>query len=629
MTQSPITPNLASRPRRNRLVVLATILVLALAQASMGALYLKDKITASDGASFDSFGRSVAMSGTTLVVGAPGDDPRGSVYIYVHGTAWTQQQKLTPGSGGEGFGWAVDIDGDTLVVGAPFDDDKASNAGAAYVFIRSGGTWSQQAKITASDGAADDNFGLSVAIDGNTVIVGAPYHDTAQINAGAAYIFARSGSSWSQVAKLTAPGLYPANHLLGTSVNVQGTDAVVGALGANGCRGRIYVFEDLSPWTLQAQLNGAGAAIGEAMGVSVALDGNTVVAGADGSCAGGLAGSAYVFVRSGSPPSWSQQAHLVPAGVAVSDRVGASVGLDGDDAVLGSHGDDDLGSDSGSAYVFVRSGAPPAWAETDKFLAWDGASGDRFGTAAAVDLPIYAVGAPNDDDHGSSSGSVYTFRLCWPDPSTPSSDVDADGLSDGTEDADGDGVVDAGETDPCDKDTDKDGVADGTEVASGCMDPLDEDTDDDDAPDGQEDKNQNGVVDAGETDPCDPDTDNDGLTDGGEIGVDGTDPLNPDTDGDGLIDGWDEVFTYNTDPLLPDTDGDGLCDGGGPLATAPGCANNGEVHDHGTDPLDRDTDGDFYGDGTEVSCGTDPNNILSFPPNAACPNTLPDELPSL
>jgi hypothetical protein len=152
------------------------------------------KLVAGDGVANDRFGFSVAISGDTLVAGARhGDSFRGAAYVFTRtGTAWSEQAKLTAGDAVENgeFGISVDISGDTIVVGA---DSGDSSPGAAYVFVRSGATWSERAKLTASDGAADELFGSSVAIDGDTAVVGAPHHAPG----GAAYVFTRGADVWT------------------------------------------------------------------------------------------------------------------------------------------------------------------------------------------------------------------------------------------------------------------------------------------------------------------------------------------------------------------------------------------------------------------------------------------------
>ena len=162
----------------------------------------QDHIFASDPAANDGLGSGAAIDGETAIVGASGDDSnRGAAYVFVRsGGTWSQQQKLTASDGApeDQFGNSVAISGDTVIIGA-FGDDSVK--GAAYIFTRSGTTWSQQQKLTASDGVADNRFGWSVVVNGDTAIAGATLHDNVR---GAAYVFTRSGTVWSQQQKLSA-----------------------------------------------------------------------------------------------------------------------------------------------------------------------------------------------------------------------------------------------------------------------------------------------------------------------------------------------------------------------------------------------------------------------------------------
>ena len=333
---------------------------------------LQAKLTASDGAAFDLFGASVDVDGDTAVVGAYGDDTRGggdagSAYVFTRtGTTWTQQAKLTASDGAafDYFGFSVDVDGDTVVVGAPDDGDDTTPAGAyaglAYVFTRTGTTWTQQAKLTASDGAASDNFGYSVAVSGDTAVVGAHNDDTrGGVDAGSAYVFTRTGTTWTQQAKLTASDGAEGD-FFGVSVAVDGDTAVVGAYGddtrAGTDRGSAAVFVRAgTAWALQAKLTTSDGAAGDYFGASVAVSGDTAVVGAyfDGTRGGVDAGSAYVFTRTGT--TWALQAKLTAPDGAQSDYFGLSVAVDGDIAVVGAPGDDTRsGVDAGSAYAYSR-----------------------------------------------------------------------------------------------------------------------------------------------------------------------------------------------------------------------------------------------------------------------------------
>ncbi len=382
------------------------------------------RLTASDGAGNDFFGNAVAISGETVVVGASVDDiganaNQGSAYVFVrNGTTWSEQQKLTAsdGTASDFFGQSVAISGETVVVGANADDIGAnSNQGSAYVFVRSGTTWSQQQKLTASDGAAGDLFGVSVAISGETVVAGASGGNIgANSDQGAAYVFVRSGTIWSAQQKLTASD-GAAGDNFGVSVSVSGETAVVGALsddiGANANQGSAYVFvRNGTTWTQQQQLTASDGAANDQVGFSVAVSGETVVVGAwqDDTGANTNQGSAYVFVRSGT--TWSQQQKLTASDGAANDLFGNSVAISGETVVVGAIGDT-IGANSGqgSAYVFVRAGT--TWSEQQKLTVSDGALNDNFGSWVATSEETIVVGTSGDTigaNSGQGSASVFT-----------------------------------------------------------------------------------------------------------------------------------------------------------------------------------------------------------------------------
>jgi hypothetical protein len=381
------------------------------------AAAIETKLTASDGAAFDLFGRSVSVSGDTAVVGAYLDDDgglnSGSVYVFVRsGGVWTEQAKLTASdaAAGDQFGRPVSVSGDTVVVGVYADDDAGLNSGSAYVFVRSGGVWTEQAKLTASDAAAGDQFGYSVSVSVDTAVVGAVADDHAGFYSGSTYVFARSGGVWAEQAKLTASDAAELDHF-GFRLSVDGDTAVVGAVGdADGGldSGSAYVFTRSGvTWTEEAKLTASDAAAGDWFGWSVSLSGDTAVVGAANDADGGLdSGSAYVFVGSGS--SWTEQAKLTASDAAAYDWFGFQLSVSGDTVVVGAYGDDDAGDYSGSAYVFTRSGS--SWTEQTKLTASDAAAGDYFGMSVSVSGNTVVVGAVLDDDAGSNSGSVYVFE---------------------------------------------------------------------------------------------------------------------------------------------------------------------------------------------------------------------------
>ncbi len=364
---------------------------------------------ASDGAGGDRLGSSVAISGDTAVVGAPDDDvggnaDQGSAYVFVRsGAGWTEQGHLfaTGGAAGDNFGVSVSIYRDTVVVGADTADVGVNaDQGSAYVFTRSGTSWTQQAKLNSSDGAGGDAFGHSVSIDSDTAFVGADQHTVlGNLSQGSVYVFVRSGTVWTEQAELTSIGGSTGDHF-GTSVALSGTTAIVGANLDDALatdQGSAYVFVGSgSSWTQQAQLTAADGAASDQFGTSVAISGDTVIVGADADDVGGNGdqGSAYVFTRSGS--LWSEQSHLTASDGSAADGFGNSVGLSGDTAVVGSYVDG-VGANAaqGSAYVFTRNAG--TWAQQSHLTATGGAADDEFGTSVAISGDKIVVGAPLSD----------------------------------------------------------------------------------------------------------------------------------------------------------------------------------------------------------------------------------------
>ena len=389
------------------------------------------QLLAGDGAAGDFFGHSVALSGDTALVGAPLDDvsdqdEQGSAYVYVRtGATWTFQQQLTAddGAGGDNFGWCVAISGDTAVVGA-FYDDIGGNAdqGSAYVFVRAGTAWTFQQKLTADDGAAGDTFGISVAIAGDTALIGSDSDEVGgNTHQGSAYVFVRSGGAWGQQAKLVAGDGAPED-FFGVSVALSGDTALIGSyaddVGSTHDQGSAYVFvRSGTMWSQQARLSPADGTASEGSGYSVALSGDTALVGCVYDTVGGNGsqGSAYVFVRSGT--TWSQLQKLTADDGAADDLFARGVALSGDTALVASYGDDvGTTADQGPAYVFVRSGT--TWSQEQKLVASDGAASDHF-AAVALSGATALVGAFNDDVGGNADqGSAYVFLLDGTPPTT-------------------------------------------------------------------------------------------------------------------------------------------------------------------------------------------------------------------
>ena len=383
-------------------------------------------LKASDAATNDSFGMSVALSGDTTVVGADGESSyAGAAYVFVaSGVNWSEQQKLTASDAAafDEFGISVAISGDTAVIGAHLEGPSFSESGAAYVFVRSGGVWSEQQKLTASDTAPGDTFGISVAISGDTVVVGADQDDSLT---GSAYVFVRSGATWSEQQKLTTSDAATTDQF-GHSVAISGETAVIGAdlnddVVSNS--GSAYVFiRSGTTWSEQQKLTAGDAASGDRFGWAVAISGDTAAVGAIGNSDAGVnSGSAYIFVRSG--VTWTEQQKLTASDAAASDRFSWSVAVSGDTAVIGASEDDDLGAQSGSAYVFARSGV--TWSEETKLTASDGAASDKFGKSVAISGATAVIGASTHDDGSANSGAAYVFGQ----PALPVPAIGAWGLS--------------------------------------------------------------------------------------------------------------------------------------------------------------------------------------------------------
>ena len=383
---------------------------------------LQQKLWAADGGPNDIFGYAVALDGDTAAVGVYGDTigengGQGSVYVFTRsGSTWTQQQKLISDDGyySDWFGYSVALDGETLVVGAYGDTIGANfKQGSAYVFTRSGSTWTQQQKLIDPNGAMSDHFGWSVAVEGDTLLVGAMYDYTGG-GKGSVYVFTRNGSTWTQQQELIANDGEPGEHF-GYSVAISGDTLLVGApndkIGANTDQGSAYVFRSNgATWTQQQKLFANDGGMTDFFGSSVALDGDTLLVGAhgDGPYNGARRGSAYVFTRISS--RWAQQQKLIANDGEVFDQFGWSVALDGDTLLVGAR-DDNIGanSDQGSAYVFNRSGS--TWTQQQKLIANDGEADDSFGIAVALDGDTLLVGAPFDQIGANIyQGSVYVFN---------------------------------------------------------------------------------------------------------------------------------------------------------------------------------------------------------------------------
>ena len=341
------------------------------------------------------------------------NDYQGAAYVFVRSGAgaWTQQQKLVApdGTGGEECGFAVALDGDTAVVGCYYTTVTAGvyNQGSARVFVRSGTTWTQQQKLVAGDAATQDFFGSAVAVSGESVLVGATYADIgASPDQGAAYVFTRTGTTWTEQKKLVAPD-GAAGEYFGGAVAIDGATAVVGApahmVATHAKQGAAYVFARTgTTWTGQQELTATNGAAMDRFGSTVSVSGTTALVGA--AATNSQQGAAYAFARSGT--SWTQQQKLVASDAITGSFFGHSVALDQDTAIIGD------ASDTGTthAYAFARTGV--TWSELQKLAASDGAALDGFASAVSVSGKTGLVGA-NAANVGANAkqGAAYVFQL--------------------------------------------------------------------------------------------------------------------------------------------------------------------------------------------------------------------------
>ena len=376
-----------------------------------------NKVTAIDGFAGDLFGQGAAVSGNTLLVGAPeagvgGLGSTGAVYVFLRDSSgtWNLDAKLVASNaqGYERFGASVAIVDDQMVVGAPY----AGISGAVYVFERdASGTWIEVAQKSPSGGTLD-LFGAVIGLDRDRFVVGVTGEVAGGSPVGAAYIYERDlAGNWPLVATIRAGDGHSGNYF-GSSVAIAQDLIVVGArndfqLGQSA--GAAYLFErDVGGlWVQVAKLTASDGAAGKRFGVSAAIQEEAVFVGESQS-----PGKVYLF----SPHpivGWIESAQLTASDGASGDNFGADIALDGDTLVVGAWGDDDVGSGSGSAYIFTRDLAG-VWAETVKILAPDGAAGDSFGRTVALDGFRIAVGAQMDDDMGVDSGSCYVGSLHSP-----------------------------------------------------------------------------------------------------------------------------------------------------------------------------------------------------------------------
>lgn len=401
------------RPSKLRSSLLLFLLLLALASAAFAQT--EYKLTAADGSENAQFGLAVALSGDLAIVGAPGDSDvalaGGSAYIYrFDGTAWAQEQKLTTDvTTLEQFGYSVAISGNTAVIGMPYDGDNGAASGSVFVYRFEGGNWVEEQQLTASDAAAGDLFGWAVAIADDVIIATAGTNDGSDAAEGAAYVFRREGATWAEEQKLEPSDIASDNgDYYGWSVAASGNVIVVGALGekVEGFgSGSAYVYRyDGGAWVEEQRL--AAGEVGARFGTAVAVSGGAIAVGAPNDIDfsnPSLIGSTYVFRYAGG--AWEQEARLTLP-LESFPFSGGAVALS-----------DDLLVTAGGilpferAFVFRREGG--AWSPLQELAASDDDPGatEGFGYAVAASGARIAVGAPVAVEEEVPTGSAYVFDL--------------------------------------------------------------------------------------------------------------------------------------------------------------------------------------------------------------------------
>jgi cysteine-rich repeat protein len=456
---------------------------------------------ASNTSADDELGFSVAVSGDTLAVGAPGEASAargvdgdqdgegapnsGAVYVFRRtGVAWQQEAyiKASNTDAFDDFGWSVALSSDTLAVGARLEDsaalgvdgdqedDEAADSGAVYVFRRTGTVWQQEEYLKASNTGTDDRFGASLALEGDTLVVGAPLESSAAQGvggnqaddtapgSGAVYVFRRTGTDWQQEEYLKASNT-DAGDFFGGSVALSGDVLAVGApleasasQGVDGNQddntaadsGAVYVFRRTgTDWQQEEYLKASNTDAGDFFGASVALSGDTLAVGAHGEASasqgvGGnqaddtAPGSGAVYVFRHPETDWQQEAYVKASNTDTGDFFGYSVALSGDTLAVGAHDEasaaqgvggnqtDNGAVASGAGYVFRRTGT--AWLQEAYLKASNTGMGDAFGYSVALSSDTLAVGAYQEassaqgvggnqnDESAQDSGAVYIFH---------------------------------------------------------------------------------------------------------------------------------------------------------------------------------------------------------------------------
>jgi len=383
--------------------------------------FVEQKVTASDGTTNSFFGSAAALHRNSALIGADGDNSfQGAAYVFTRSKdgPWTELQKLTASDGqaGDEFGYRVDISGHALVVGAfSATVNGVVSQGAAYIFYRLGNTWSETQKLLASDGGLFDNFGASVAHVGDTIAVGA---NGATVGAnpaqGAVYVFERFNNTWTEMQKLVADD-GAAYDNFGLSVALTGNTILVGSpvakIGGNSGQGAVYVFTDAKgTWNQTQKVTANDGGTNDGFGESVAIDGSTAFIGAYGATVNGHPGQGAAYIFTNSNGTLTQTQKLTANDGESFANFGNAVALDDNRALIGADVSTvDGHTSAGKAYIFTQTGG--TWNQTDTLVASDAATDDFFGAALALDGSTALVSTPHPVINGNTyQGAAYFFE---------------------------------------------------------------------------------------------------------------------------------------------------------------------------------------------------------------------------
>jgi hypothetical protein len=387
--------------------------VVALIAPSAAAQCQHAKLAAGDGAPFENYGRRVSIDGDYAAVGAPNHthstlDQAGAVYVYVRsGGTWSLDAEIIPADAAatDLFGYSVSIKGKRLAIGAIFEDDNGTDAGAVYVYFRDDVSgWGLEQKLVSSAMEDQESFGRSVSLDGGRLVIGSLLGGT-----GAAYVFELGMSGWSEITSVTPSAA--AAGLFGEAVSLEGDRFIVGARGTDdpvGNAGAAFVFhETMSGWVEEAYITSPNPTQVGQFGTSVDISGTRIAVGAPFERISSVAtGRAYTYTLVSG--TWTLEHSFTDTGLASNDQYGGAISLSGVNILIGARFADTSVSSSGAVYYHQHDGS--AWNAMARLEANDASNGQSFGNSIQIRSTRIVIGA--EGDGGFNQGAAYIFGRC-------------------------------------------------------------------------------------------------------------------------------------------------------------------------------------------------------------------------